>query len=136
MQSLGCRDQPATETLFLPTIGPLENRTGALNEQGAYLSIAAPADTAQDRAVAGRDLFRYETEPSGKVAALTERRTVADCCHHRACRHRSDTGNAHEALAVLVLFCELLDLSRDVGDALIEPSPVVGEILDEVDDPR
>ena len=35
MQSLGCRDQPATETFFLPAIGPLENRTGALNEQGA-----------------------------------------------------------------------------------------------------
>jgi hypothetical protein len=115
---------------------PLENRTGALNEQGAQVSIAAPTDAAEDRAITGRDLFRHETKPSGKVAALTKCRTVADRRHHRACRYRTDTRNAHKALAVLVLFCEFLDLSRDVGDALIEASPIVGKVFDEVDDAR
>ena len=37
---------------------------------------------------------------------------------------------------MLVLFCKLLDLSRDIGDPLIELSPVVDEALDKVDDPR
>src|SRR6476660_1523215 len=80
----------------------------------------------------------FGTRPSraAKSRPLTECRTVPDRRHHRACRHRSNTGNAHKALAVLVLFCELLDLSGDVGDALIETSPVAGEALDEVNDPR
>jgi hypothetical protein len=57
MQSLGCCDQPAAETFFLPAIRPLENRTGALNEQSAQVSIAAPTDAAEDRPIASRDLF-------------------------------------------------------------------------------
>jgi hypothetical protein len=52
--------------------------------------------------------FRHEPKPSGKVAALSEGRTVADRRHHRACRHRPDTRNGHKALAVLVLFREFL----------------------------
>ena len=37
---------------------------------------------------------------------------------------------------MLILFRKVLGLSRDVGDALIEASPIVGEILDKVDDAR
>ena len=80
--------------------------------------------------------FWNETRPGGKVAASTECRTVPDRRHHRACLYRPNPGNAHKTLAVLVLFCELLDLFRDIGDAVIETSPVAGEVLDEVDDPQ
>ncbi len=42
----------------------------------------------------------------------------------------------YKVLALLVLFCEFLDLSCDVGDALIEASPIVRKALNEVGDAR
>ena len=70
--------------------------------------------------------FSARDQAKRQSRALTKCRTVADRRHHRACRYRTDTRDAHMALAVLVLFASSFDLSCDVGDALIEASPIVG----------
>jgi hypothetical protein len=54
MQSLGPVCKPATEAISRPTLLPEKNRTGALNEQGAQVAVATPADAAEDCPVAGR----------------------------------------------------------------------------------
>src|SRR6266404_1340708 len=51
---------------------------GGLNEQTAQIAIAALRYAAEDRAVAGRQLFRHEPEPCAEVAAFRERIAGAD----------------------------------------------------------
>jgi hypothetical protein len=47
MQSLGRRDQPATETLFLPTIGPLAHRLpGSIGPQAEMSAANVRVDAA------------------------------------------------------------------------------------------
>ena len=104
--------------------------TGALNERGTRGSF--PRQLMPPRIVRSPVEICFGTRPSqaAKSRPLLKCRTVADRRHHRACRYRTDTRNAHKALAVLVLFCEFLDLSRDVGNALIEAAPIVGKVFD------
>ena len=89
----------AAETLFLPAVGPLEDKTAALNKQGTQVSIAAPTDAAEDRAIIGRRFVSARDRAKRQSRGLPlQCRTVADRRHHRACRHRPDTRNAHKTL--------------------------------------
>jgi AraC family transcriptional regulator len=51
---------------------PLEDDVGRLHKEGAQVLVAALGDLAELSAIAGRLLFRDETEPGGKVASLLE----------------------------------------------------------------
>jgi hypothetical protein len=85
-----------------------------LHEQDAQVAVPPLRYLAEDSAVAGRDLLRYEAQPGGKVTAFGERITGPDCGYHGAGDKRSDAGNAHQPLAPKVLprkGCDLVRLS-------------------------
>src|SRR5690349_19582922 len=90
---------------------------GSLNEQTAQIAIATPRDAAEDRAVAGRYLFRHQPEPGAEVAAFREGIAAADRSHHRARDDRADARHRHQPLAALVLTSQPLDLAGESFDA-------------------
>ena len=89
---------------------PHQDDVGGLNEQRPEVFVAALGDLAELGAIAGRLLLRYQTEPSAKIAALTEAAAVADRRHHGARDDRADTRNRHQALAAAIVLGEGLDL--------------------------
>jgi hypothetical protein len=81
--------------------------------------------SAQDRAVARRLLFGHQPQPSAEITSLLEAGTIADRRHHCARDHRADARHCHQALAILILLRQCLDLGRHRRNALIQPTPVL-----------
>src|SRR5215831_794199 len=74
VEALSCGLDPRLQPIAVPMLWPDldQHDPGRLNEQTAQIAIAAPGDAAEDRAVAGRYLFRHQPEPGTEVAALRE----------------------------------------------------------------
>src|SRR4029077_18432918 len=126
------RLDPGFEPVALPVLRSDQYDPGGLNEQDPQVAIAAFGDLAEDRAVSRRELFGDKTQPSGEVAAFGERIPGADRRHHRAGDDRPDPRHAHQPLATGILARKGSDLARQAFDPLIQPTPVAGQILDEV----
>src|SRR5215831_631546 len=90
------RLDPGFEPVALPVLRPDQDNPGGLNEQDAEVAIATLRYLAKDRAASRRELFGDKTQPGGEVAALGERISGADRCHHRAGNNRPDPRHAHQ----------------------------------------
>ena len=64
---------------------PYQHDVGGLNEQRPEISVTALGDLAELGAIASRLLLGYQTEPSAKIAALTEAAAIADRGRLRSC---------------------------------------------------
>src|SRR6266481_258737 len=104
---------------------------GGLNEQTAQIAIAALRYAAEDRAVAGRQLFRHEPEPGAEVAAFRERIAGADRGHHRARDDRADAGDRHQSLAAFVLTSQRFDLAGEAPNARVQAAPVCRQLFED-----
>ena len=124
-----CRNRSITT---LPALSLDQHHPGRLNEQHAQVAVTALRDLAQDRAIAGGDLLGHEPEPGGEVAALGEGVSRTDRGHHRTGDDRPETGHAHQPLAANILVRDRSNLVRQGLDALIEPTPIARQVLDEV----
>src|SRR5262249_11960651 len=82
--------------------------------------VAALGDLAQDRAIPGRLLLRYESQPGAEVASLREACAVADRRYHGARDDRPHPRHRHHPLASLILFRKRFDLSRHRCNALVQ----------------
>src|SRR5262245_48090545 len=96
-------------------------------------TCCALGDLAQDRAISGRLLLRYETQPGTEVASLREACAVADRRHHGARDDWPHPRHRHHPLASLILFRERFDLSRHRCNALVQSTPVLDQLADEID---
>src|SRR5262249_30427320 len=130
------RLDPGFEPVALPAFRPDQDDPGGLNKQHAQVAIAALGYLAQDRAIPRGDLLWDKPQPSGEVAALVERIPGADRRHHRAGGNRTDPRHTHQPLATSILACQRIDLSRHALDPLIQPPPIAGQTLYEVDHSR
>src|SRR6266436_6245813 len=130
------RLDPGFEPVAFPVLRSDQYDPGGLNEEDAQVAIAALRYLAKDRAVSRRELLGDKTQPSGEVAALGERIPGADRRHHRAGDNRPDPRHAHQPLATGILARKGSDLARQTFDPLIQPTPVAGQILDEVNHAR
>src|ERR1700726_4961082 len=83
------------------------------------------------RIVRRRLLLRHEPQPSAKVAALLESGAVADRRHHGARDDRPDPRYGHQALTTVVLLRPRFDFGRHGCNALVKPTPVLGQVSDE-----
>src|SRR5215469_14855901 len=99
MQSLLGGFDPGLEAVAFPTPRPDQHYPGRLHKQDAQVAIAALRYLAEDGAVSGRDLFRHQSKPGGKVAALGEHIAGADCRHHSARDDWPDAWHRHQTLA-------------------------------------
>src|ERR1700720_4407311 len=75
--------------------------------------------------------FGTSPQPSAKVAALLESGAVADRRHHGARDDRSDARHRHQALTTVVLLRQRFDFGRPGCNALVKPTPVLGQVSDE-----
>src|ERR1700737_955881 len=78
-----------------------------------------------------RLLLRHEPQPSAKVAALLESGAVADRRHHGARDDRPAPRYGHQALTTVVLLRQRFDFGRHGCNALVKPTPVLGQVSDE-----
>src|SRR5262249_21584056 len=85
---------------------------------------------AEDCSVSSRDLFRYQPKPRAEVAALRKRVSRSDCGHHRTRDDWPNAGYAHQPLAAFILPRQRFDLAGYALDALIQPAPITGQVLD------
>src|SRR6516165_5681743 len=130
MQPLLGRLEPRLEAVALPALGLDQHNPCGLHEQDTQVATAAFRYLAEDGAVAGRDLLGDEPQPGGEVAAFRERIAGADCGHHRAGDDWPNPRHAHQAFTADIPTCKSLDLARQTLDALIEPAPVAGQVLE------
>src|SRR5262245_44569084 len=72
-------------------------------------TCCALGDLAQDRAISGRLLLRYETQPGTEVAPLREACAVADRRQHGARDDRAHPRHRHHPLTSLILFRKRFD---------------------------
>src|SRR6516225_2478028 len=133
MQSLLRCFDPRLEPIARPMLWPDldQHDPGRLDEQGAQIAIASFRYAAEDCSVSGRDLFRYQPKPGAEVAAFRERISSADRGHHSTRDDRPNAGHGHQPLAALILPCSRFDLAGLALNALIEPAPVAGQVLDD-----
>src|SRR5262245_28525010 len=113
-----CLD-PRLEAIALPLLGPDldQHDPGRLNEQRAWIPIAALRYVAEDRSVASRHLFWHQSEPSAEVAAFRKCIAGADRRHDRTRDERADAGYRHQSLATFVLTGQRHDLAGEFIDA-------------------
>src|SRR5215813_4364530 len=111
MQPLLGRLEPRLEAVALPALRLDQYNPRGLNEQNTQVAIAAFRYLAEDSAVSGRDLFRYQPKPGAEVAAFRERISSADRGHHSTRDDRPNAGHGHQPLAALVLPCQRFDLA-------------------------
>src|SRR5215471_6356519 len=136
VKPLRCLLDPGPQTLPFRPGPPLEDHVGGLHEQCPHVFVSALGYLAQDRAIPGRLLLRYQPQPGGKIAPLLEAGAIADRRHDRAGDDRAHARNAHEPLATLVLLCQCFDLARYAGNPLVQASPVLDQLAYEVDHSR
>src|SRR5215813_3615606 len=133
MQALRRGCEPRSEAVLCPVCRSEQNNAGALHEERAQIAVSALCDAAENRAITGRHLLRYQAEPRGEVTSFRKSSAIADCRHHCASDDRPDTRNRHQLPAAFVASCQHLDLGRHVFDTLIEMPPVADEALDDPD---
>jgi hypothetical protein len=110
---------------------PARKRKIGLHEQYSQIAVAALGYLAEDGAVAGRYLLGNKAEPVTEVAAFGEYLAGADRGDHRAGDDRADAGHCHQPLAGGILRGERVNLGGQAFDALVQPVPVAGQILDD-----
>src|ERR1700752_3286254 len=133
VQSLLRHLDPGFEPIAFPLLGPEldQHDPGCLNEESAQVAIAAPRYAAEDSPVSRRDLFRDQPEPSAEVAAFGEHLAGADRSHHRARDDRTDAGDRHQSLAVLILMGERSNLAGKALDTHIQVARISCQLLDD-----
>src|SRR5215472_3474835 len=94
------------------------------------VSLRRLGDGTEDGAVSGRDLPRHQPEPGGEIAALGEHFAIADRRHHGARDDWPDARHRHQTLARRVFLRQARDVSGQAFDALVKPTPVACQILD------
>src|SRR5207237_2065490 len=117
--------------------GPRPTRPG-LPQQGACVDTGcrAPRYVAEDCSVASRHVLWHQSEPGAEVAAFRKWIAGADRRHDRSRDERADAGYTHQSRAALVLPGQCFDLAGEAFDALIQPAPVSGEVLDDAQHSR
>src|SRR5262249_56750740 len=75
-------------------------------------------------------------QPGAEVASLLEAGAVTDRRHDGARDDRPDPRHRHQTLAAGVLLRQRLDVRRYTFYALVQPTPIRGQVGDESDDPR
>ena len=125
------RLEPWLEPVALPALGLDQYNPCRLDEQDTQVAIATLRYLAEDCAIPSRDLLGDEPQPSGEVAALGERIPGANGSHHRTGNDRPDARYAHQPFATGILAGDGFDLARQALDALIEPTPVASQVLDD-----
>src|SRR5439155_6599816 len=131
VQPLLGRLEPWLEPAALPALGLDQYNPCRLDEQDTQVAIATLRYLAEDCAIPSRDLLGDEPQPSGEVAALGERIPGANGSHHRTGNDRPDARYAHQPFATGILAGDGFDLARQALDALIEPTPVASQVLDD-----
>src|SRR6516225_6455224 len=109
------------------------NSTGALDEEHAQIAISTLGDAAKYRAVTGRHLSRYQTQPGSKVAPFCKGGSVADRSDHRACDDRAYAWNSHQPSTAHVSTSQTSNLIRHPFDPLIEICPILDEVSNDSD---
>jgi len=108
---------------------PDQHNPRRLNKENAQITIAALGYLAEDRTVAGGDLFGHESQPRSEVAAFGEAISRSYRRHHRTRYNRADPRHAHQPFATGIMVRQRLDLSRQPFDPLVQPAPVTGQVL-------
>src|SRR5262249_9482015 len=72
-----CLLDPRPQAPHRRTWPPRQHDVCGLYEQCPQIFVAALGDLAQDRAISGRLLLRYESQPSAEVASLREACAIA-----------------------------------------------------------
>src|SRR5262245_54945003 len=85
--------------------------------------------------ISGRILLRYEPQPGAEVASLREAGAIADRRHHGTRDDRANPRHRHHPLATFILFRKRFDLSRHRRNALVQSTPVLDQLGDEIDHP-
>jgi hypothetical protein len=67
-----CLLDPGPQTPHRRIWPPREHNVCSLNEECSQIFVAALGDLAQDRAISGPLLLRYEPQPGAEVASLGE----------------------------------------------------------------
>src|SRR5262249_60415242 len=91
---------------------------------------------AGDGATPGRFLLGPEPRPGAEVASLLEAGAVPDRRHDGARDDRPDPRHRHQTLAAGVLLRQRLDVRRYTFYALVQATPVRGQVCDESNHPR
>jgi hypothetical protein len=108
MSSLPHLSQPkASRILF--SLNLTKSGASTIDEQGAQVAISTFADTDQSGAPTTRSLLRYKPEPGSKLSTILKAFCVTYRCNESRCRHRSDTLNLADMLAILAVAIELSD---------------------------
>src|ERR1700740_1658041 len=103
VQPLSRGGKPRSKAVLHPVPWPKQNDAGGLQEERAKVAIAAFGDASENRSITCGYLLGYQAEPSSKIAAAYEGNAIADRSHHRARDDRTDAGDRHQSLAVLIL---------------------------------
>jgi hypothetical protein len=120
MQPWSRVQQPCSEAEAFPIVRAHQDDVCGLDEQGSKILAASLGDAAQDGPATCAVLAWHKTKPCPEIAPALECLPCSDGSDHGRRDQRTDTGNAHEALAVGFLLADLLDLAGDRVDPLIE----------------
>lgn len=130
MEALGCSSQPFFKAELRPTPRLRQYGARANDEQRAHIFVAALAKPTEHRSVACGELLRHQAEPGCKVTTFREGCTISDRGHHGARCQRTDSRNAHQPLAAVVLARQCLDFAGHRINSIVQPAPVLGQFLE------
>ena len=133
MQAPSRSREPGSKAVLRPARRMKLNGTGALDEEHPQIAITTLGDAAKYRAITGRHLPRYQTQPGGKVAPLCKGGSIADRGDHRACDDRTYTRNSHQPPTAYVSTSQTFNLIRYGLDPLIETRPILNQVSDDSD---
>src|SRR2546430_1653031 len=103
VQPLRCLLDPRPQAPHRRTWPPRQHDVCGLHEQCPQIFVAALGDLAQDRAIPGRLLPRYEPQPGAEVASLCEAGAITDRRHHGTRDDWPNPRHRHHPLATLIL---------------------------------
>ena len=131
MQPSSGRLDPGPQAHPRPMRPAHQNDVGRLDEERPQVFVAALRDLAQDGAVAGSFLLRHQPEPGAEVPPLLEPGACANGRYNSRRDDRPHARHAHQALTMVILSRQRLDLGGDRGNALVELTPIPSQIDDE-----
>src|SRR5262249_43515125 len=135
VQPLSRSGKPRSKAVLHPVPWPQQNDAGRLQEERAKVAIAAFGDAPENRSIACGDLLGYQAEPSSKITAACEGRSIADRSDDGARDDRADARDCHHIQTKLRVLGERIDFPAHSLDAIVEAAPVLSQILQDANHP-
>src|SRR5262249_17222957 len=136
VQPLSRGGKPRSKAVLHPVPWPQQNDAGRLQEERAKVTIAAFGDAPENRPITCGDLLGDQTQPSSKITAACEGRSIADRSDDGARDDRADARYCHQVPTGFRILGERIDFAAHSLDAIIEMARVLSQILQDANHPR